>query len=47
MFAGADDFPKFVKVGAAREHELRKMGTGASRDAGLRTVVTVKSDRRG
>ena len=27
MFASADDFPKFVKVGAAMEHELRKVGT--------------------
>ena len=24
----AHDFPKFVKVGAAMEHELRKVGTG-------------------
>ena len=27
MFASAHDFPKFVKVGAAMEHELRKVGT--------------------
>jgi hypothetical protein len=26
-FASAHDFPKFVKVGAAMEHELRKVGT--------------------
>jgi len=25
MFAGAYDFPKFVKVGAAMLHELRKV----------------------
>jgi hypothetical protein len=27
-FAGAHDIPKFVEVGAAMEHELRKVGTG-------------------
>jgi poly(3-hydroxyalkanoate) synthetase len=27
MFASVHDFPKFVKVGAARLHELRKVGT--------------------
>ena len=27
MFASAHDFPKFVKVDAAMEHELRKVGT--------------------
>jgi hypothetical protein len=27
MFASAHDFPKFVTVGAAMEHELRKVGT--------------------
>jgi hypothetical protein len=27
-FASARDFPKFVKVCAARHHELRKAGTG-------------------
>jgi hypothetical protein len=27
-FAGANDFPKFVKDGAAMGHELRKVGTG-------------------
>ena len=27
MFASAHDFPKFVAVGAAMEHELRKVGT--------------------
>jgi hypothetical protein len=26
-FASAHDFPKFVKVDAAMEHELRKVGT--------------------
>jgi len=46
MLAGAHDFPKFVKVGAAREHELWKAGTGASRDAGLRTVVTARSGQK-
>jgi integration host factor subunit beta len=30
MFASAHDFPKFVKVGAAMEHELRKVGTRVS-----------------
>ena len=25
MFSSAHDFPKFVKVGAAMEHELRKV----------------------
>jgi uncharacterized protein DUF3775 len=29
VFASARDFPKFVKVGAARVHELRKVGTSA------------------
>ena len=29
-FAGAHGFPKFVKVGAAMEHELRKVGTRGS-----------------
>jgi hypothetical protein len=27
MFASAHDFPKFVKVGAAMSHQLRKVGT--------------------
>jgi len=27
MFASAHDFPKFVKVGDAMYHELRKVGT--------------------
>jgi hypothetical protein len=27
MFARAHDFPKFVTVAAAMEHELRKVGT--------------------
>jgi lipoprotein-anchoring transpeptidase ErfK/SrfK len=27
MFAGAHDFPKFVKVGAEVQHELRKVGS--------------------
>jgi hypothetical protein len=27
MFASARDFPKFVTVAAAMEHELRKVGT--------------------
>src|SRR5579872_7182285 len=30
MSASAHDFPKFVKVGAEVEHELRKVGTGMS-----------------
>jgi len=30
MFAGAHDFPKFAKVGAAMVHELRKVGTSLS-----------------
>jgi integration host factor subunit beta len=30
MFASAHDFPKFVKVGAAMEHELRNVGTRVS-----------------
>jgi hypothetical protein len=53
MLAGAHDFPKFVKGGefvkggAARKHELRKVGTGASRDGGLRNVLTVRFDKRG
>jgi len=46
MLAGAHDFPKFVKVGAPREHALQKAGTGASRDAGLRTVVTVRPGQK-
>ena len=29
-FASAHDFPKFVKVGAAKAYELRKVGTRAS-----------------
>src|SRR6516225_6541127 len=29
-FASAHDFPKFVRVGAAMEHELRKVGTRAA-----------------
>ena len=28
-FASAHDFPKFVKAGAAMEHELRKVGTSS------------------
>jgi len=31
-FASAHDFPKFVKVGAEVEHELRKVGTGLGHD---------------
>jgi hypothetical protein len=31
MFASAHGFPKFVKVGAAMEHELRKVGTSAAK----------------
>jgi hypothetical protein len=30
MFTSAHDFPKLVKVGAAMEHELRKVGTRAA-----------------
>ena len=34
-FAGAHDFPKFVMVGAAMEHELRKVGTSLPERAPL------------
>src|SRR6516165_7881952 len=30
-FASAHDFPKFVKAGAAMEHELRKVGTRSAK----------------
>src|SRR3974377_2003279 len=30
-FARAHDFPKFVKVGAAMEHKLRKVGTSSTK----------------
>ena len=29
-FSSAHDFPKFAEVGAAMEHELRKVGTSAT-----------------
>ena len=32
-FARAHDFPKFAKVGAEKEHELRKVGTSVPRRA--------------
>jgi len=32
MFASAHDFPKFVTVAAAMEHELRKVGTRPRRE---------------
>src|SRR6185312_2337196 len=35
-FSSAHDFPKFVKVGAAMEHELRKVGT---REENVRIAV--------
>src|SRR6185437_10698771 len=37
-FASAHDFPKFVKVGAAMEHELRKVGTSVL-DCEVRNVA--------
>jgi hypothetical protein len=38
-FASARNFPKFVKVHAAREHELRKAGTGHK-------IVSIERDLR-
>src|SRR5882724_3801776 len=35
-FSSAHDFPKFVKVSAATEHELRKVGTSLATETGFR-----------
>ena len=47
MFASAHDFPKFVTVGAAMEHELRKVGTGvATSDIAISVAVTTSKERQ-
>jgi hypothetical protein len=42
-FASARDFPKFVKACAARDHELRKAGTGTQNRLNRNRIEKISS----